>query len=70
MPFAMTTKVAGPVAIPLLAGGTSNFVETVSLPVATAIVLWSCVRAKNLWLAEEIFMLQRYTYANPDSRGK
>jgi hypothetical protein len=42
IPFAITTSVLAPVSAPL---GTSKFVETVALPVATPIVLWSWVRA-------------------------
>jgi hypothetical protein len=41
IPFATTTSLPEPDAMPL---GTSKFVETVALPVATPIVLWSCVR--------------------------
>ena len=42
IPFAITTNVLAPVSMP---EGTSKFVDTVLLPVATPIVLWSCVRA-------------------------
>ena len=42
MPFATTTTELAPVSIPL---GTSKLVETVALPVATLMVLWSCVFA-------------------------
>ena len=40
IPFATTTRVLAPVSIP---AGTSNFVETAFVPVATPIVLWVCV---------------------------
>ena len=42
MPLATTTSVLGPVSVAL---ETSKWVDTGALPVATAIVLWSCVRA-------------------------
>lgn len=42
MPFATTAKVLGPVSVAL---ETSKFVETVSEPVATPMVLWPCVFA-------------------------
>ncbi len=42
MPFATTASELGPVSIE---AGTSKLVETIFDPVATPIVLWSCVRA-------------------------
>jgi hypothetical protein len=42
IPFATTTSELAPVSIP---EGTSNFVETSAVPVATPIVLWLCVLA-------------------------
>jgi hypothetical protein len=42
MPFAITTNVLAPVSI---VDGTSKFVETVAVPVATPMVLWSWVLA-------------------------
>ena len=42
IPFAITTSVLAPVSA---FDGTSKFVETVLFPVATPIVLWSCVLA-------------------------
>jgi hypothetical protein len=42
MPFATTSNVLAPVSI---AVGTSKFVETVAVPVATPMVLWSWVLA-------------------------
>ncbi len=42
MPLATTTSVLAPVSVAL---ETSKWVDTGALPVATAIVLWSCVRA-------------------------
>jgi hypothetical protein len=38
IPFATSTSVFGPVSMP---AGTSKFVETIALPVATPMVLWS-----------------------------
>src|SRR5271154_2210574 len=40
MPFATTSNTLAPVSIP---EGTSKFVNTVVVPVATPMVLWSCV---------------------------
>ena len=42
IPLATTSILLAPVSA---VAGTSNMVETLALPVATAIVLWSCVRA-------------------------
>jgi hypothetical protein len=42
MPFATTTRLLAPVSMP---EGTSKWVDTVFVPVATPIVLWLCVRA-------------------------
>ena len=42
IPFATTTIELAPASIPL---GTSKFVKTTFVPVATAMVLWSCVLA-------------------------
>lgn len=42
IPFATTSSWLAPFSMP---EGTSKFVETVVFPVATPIVLWSCVRA-------------------------
>jgi hypothetical protein len=42
IPFATTSRVLAPLSI---FAGTSKLVETIALPVATAIVLWSCVLA-------------------------
>ena len=42
IPFATTSSLLAPVSMP---EGTSKLVETDALPVATPIVLWSCVRA-------------------------
>jgi hypothetical protein len=42
IPFATTTSELAPVSI---VAGTSKLVETMALPVATAMVLWSCVLA-------------------------
>jgi hypothetical protein len=42
IPLATTTNLPVPVSIP---EGTSKFVDTFFLPVATPIVLWPCVRA-------------------------
>ena len=42
IPLATTSIVLAPVSA---AAGTSNMVETLAAPVATAMVLWPCVRA-------------------------
>jgi hypothetical protein len=42
MPLATTDSLLAPVS---MSTGTSNFVDTIALPVATPIELWSCVRA-------------------------
>jgi hypothetical protein len=41
IPLATTTSMLAPVSMPF---GTSKFVDTIFLPVATPIVLWPCVR--------------------------